>query len=587
VDALAEKRVALVIGNSDYQNVTRLANPANDASAIANLFKAAGFDLVDFRRDLSASNIRRAIREFSRQTSDADIAVVFYAGHGIELNGNNYLIPVDAKLESDIDVEDETVSLDRVLSVIDPAKRLRLVILDACRDNPFLRTMKRSIAARSIGRGLAQVEPATSNTLIAFAAKAGSIAVDGAGSNSPFTTAVLKHIAEPGLDLRIAFGLIRDEVIETTDRKQEPFVYGSLGGATVSLVPAPVKVLPASPSMADERREYEFAEKVATLEAWDWFLGQYSSGFYAKLAGAQRAKLLATETARQRAEQEATRTRQEEEREQEQRRAKAADAERQRIERDKAEREAAARRREEEVQRAKAAESERQSIERDKAEGEAAKRREGEEQLAKSAEKVNEPREADKTTVAALPPSLDVARSQRSNTAPIDSAEIARLLQVQLKRVGCNPGTQSGEWGAGSRRALEDFNKHAGSKLKVEVASLDALEAVRSKASRVCPLVCGRGYRVQGERCIAITCKAGYVLSVDGDCEKRQGKAVVRREEPKEPNRDSVPKPPLTTEKKSSASSGNCIIGPHYENGKWVRHGEGKGRGLWGHGGNC
>src|SRR2546426_9757590 len=202
-NALADRRVALVIGNSAYQNVAKLSNPVRDANAIAGLFTSAGFDLVRVHRDLGIGELRRAIREFSRQTLDADIAVVFYAGHGIEFNGNNYLIPVDARLEQDLDVEDETVSLDRVLAVVDPAKRLRLVILDACRDNPFLRTMKRSMASRAIGRGLAQVEPGTSDTLIAFAARAGSIAVDGEGPNSPFTAALLKHIAEPGLDLRI------------------------------------------------------------------------------------------------------------------------------------------------------------------------------------------------------------------------------------------------------------------------------------------------------------------------------------------------------------------------------------------------
>ena len=123
--------------------------------------------------------MRRALREFGTKTRDADVAVIYYAGHGIELDGTNYLIPVDATLETDTDVYDETFALDRVLVAVEPAKQLRLVILDACRDNPFAKTMKRTVGSRAIGRGLAKVEPSSPNTMIAFAAKAGSTASDG------------------------------------------------------------------------------------------------------------------------------------------------------------------------------------------------------------------------------------------------------------------------------------------------------------------------------------------------------------------------------------------------------------------------
>ena len=171
--AWADKRVALVVGISKYQNVPALGNPSNDASAMGDIFKSAGFETVDLRRDLGVADMRKALREFAAKASDADIAVVYYAGHGIEVDGSNYLVPADAKLLSDFDVEDEAVSLDRVLQAIHPAKRLRLVILDACRDNPFSKTMKRSVANRSIGRGLAKIEPATTDTLIAFCREGG------------------------------------------------------------------------------------------------------------------------------------------------------------------------------------------------------------------------------------------------------------------------------------------------------------------------------------------------------------------------------------------------------------------------------
>jgi uncharacterized caspase-like protein len=162
--ALAEKRVALVMGNSTYQNVARLTNPANDSEAMSATLKGAGFDVVDLKRDLTANEMRRALRGFSDTVRDADVAIVFFAGHGIEIDGVNYVIPVDAVLERDIDAFDEAIPLDRILTVIEPAKQLRLVILDACRDNPFNKTMKRTIGARAIGRGLAKVEPTSPNT---------------------------------------------------------------------------------------------------------------------------------------------------------------------------------------------------------------------------------------------------------------------------------------------------------------------------------------------------------------------------------------------------------------------------------------
>ena len=148
--AAIEKRVALVIGNSSYKHVSKLPNPSRDASAISAMLKKAGFDVVESRDNLGINDMRRAMRDFSDKTRDADIAVVFYAGHGIEVDGTNYLIPVDASLERDIDVEDEALPLDRIVKILEPVKRLRLVILDACRDNPFMKSMKRTVASRSI-----------------------------------------------------------------------------------------------------------------------------------------------------------------------------------------------------------------------------------------------------------------------------------------------------------------------------------------------------------------------------------------------------------------------------------------------------
>jgi len=298
--AKAGKRVALVIGNSDYQHVARLPNPDNDAAAMESTFRAAGFDLVDSRRDLNAADMRRALREFADKSRESDVAVIYFAGHGIEVDGTNYLVPVDATLERDTDVYDEAFSLDRVLLAIEPAKKLRLVILDACRENPFSRLMKRTIGSREITRGLARVEPARPNTLVAYAAKAGSTAADGNGKNSPFTTALVKHIVTPGLDLRKAFGFVRDEVLAETSNRQEPFLFGSLGGEDIPLVPAKPVVAAAdqvtpSYAQADVSRAFDLALQLGTKDGWAAFLAHYSEGFYADLAKAQLAKVAANE----------------------------------------------------------------------------------------------------------------------------------------------------------------------------------------------------------------------------------------------------------------------------------------------------
>jgi uncharacterized caspase-like protein len=156
----AERKVALVIGNSAYGHHPRLANVPSDAAAMAALFKAASFDAVEVRENLGVAELRRVLREFSRHlAAGADVAVLYFAGHGIEVDHVNYLIPVDAKLAADIDVEDETVSLDRVLQLMEPARRLRLVLLDACRDNPFAGSMKRTVATRAMAAASAGSSP--------------------------------------------------------------------------------------------------------------------------------------------------------------------------------------------------------------------------------------------------------------------------------------------------------------------------------------------------------------------------------------------------------------------------------------------
>jgi uncharacterized caspase-like protein len=528
--ALAERRVALVIGVSKYQQVPRLANPARDAEAMSSLFKKAGFDVVDSERDLGISDLRRVIREFSEISRDADISVVYYAGHGIEVDGTNYLVPADAKLLSDFDVEDETVSLERVLKALDPVKRLKLVILDACRDSPFARTMKRSVASRSIGRGLAKIEPAMSDTLIAFAAKAGAVANDGDGQNSPFTAALIKHIAEPGLDLRLAFGRVRDDVLRTTSNHQEPFVYGSLGGQTVALVPQTAK--PADPE-AEARIDYELAAQIGTKEAWDSFLASHNTGLYANLARAQNNKLSAAQQTRTRADdarreaedlaaQKATEFRRqlEEQASRQTAEAKQKLSEQAKKDLDEARRQVAEQAKKELDEARRQVELAQQQADAARRQVEEAKRQAiADAQLQVEQAKRDAKQEAEK--LASLTPSQSVPQSSSPPSPQMDPSDIVRLLQAHLKRVGCNPGTADGNWDDSSKKALELFNKNAHTKFEIKLASLDALDAVRSKPDRVCPLICAKGQRAEGDRCIQISCGSSFFLNSSGSCEKR------------------------------------------------------------------
>ena len=265
--AFAAKRVALVIGNSSYQNVPKLPNPEADANAIADMFRKAGFDRVDLQTNVSDLEFKRALRKFEDVASDADVAVVFFAGHGFQIRGTNYMIPVDARLADERDAPDEAISLDRITETVGTAKQLALVIVDACRDNPFV-AMKRLTATRGFARGLVRIDPADdSNVVVLYAAKDGSTAADGRGPHSPLTTALLDNLTAPGVDIRLAFGRVRDEVLQITDHAQEPFVYGSLGGSILALVPAKAEVsAPVAPVVAPALSEQ------ANLELTFWNL---------------------------------------------------------------------------------------------------------------------------------------------------------------------------------------------------------------------------------------------------------------------------------------------------------------------------
>ncbi len=226
--ASAEKRVALVIGNSAYQHTGTLKNPSNDATDMARTLRELDFEVID-GTDLTKRDMVKRIRTFADKVRGADVGLFYYAGHGLQVNGRNFLAPVDAKLSSDVDLDFEAVELDLVLKQLERSSRLSLVFLDACRDNPLAMQLAQTSRSLGIGRGLAQVEKAV-GMMIAFSTQPGNVALDGDGRNSPYTAALLRHIAAQGRSINDTMIEVRRDVLEQTDGKQVPWENSSLTG---------------------------------------------------------------------------------------------------------------------------------------------------------------------------------------------------------------------------------------------------------------------------------------------------------------------------------------------------------------------
>ncbi|MFK4510063.1 tetratricopeptide repeat protein [Bradyrhizobium daqingense] len=224
------RRVALVIGNGAYKNVHALPNPPRDSKLIAGVLRDVGFQTVISVSDLTRDKFFEALQTFANEAEKADWAVVYYAGHGFEIGGVNYLVPVDAKLAADKDAETQAVALEQVIAAVGAARKMRLVVLDACRDNPFAPTMQRTLALKLVDKGFSNIEPGA-GFMVVYAAKHGETAMDGDGAaNSPFATALAREIKQPRVEIRKLFDIVRDDVWAATKHEQQPFTYGSPPG---------------------------------------------------------------------------------------------------------------------------------------------------------------------------------------------------------------------------------------------------------------------------------------------------------------------------------------------------------------------
>ncbi|MGP0060826.1 MAG: caspase domain-containing protein [Beijerinckiaceae bacterium] len=297
-EALADRRVALVIGNGAYAHSEHLPNPPHDAEDVAAALKRVGFDTI-LGTDLDQAGMQDAAIRFARAARAADVAVFYYSGHAMQFAGVNYLVPVDAQLRDEADLR-RMAKVDDIVADLQQAKTLRILVLDSCRDNPLAEQLKRSIGASravSVQRGLAKID-SPEGMIISYATLAGRTAEDGNGRNSPYTAAFLKHIEEQD-EIGTIFRRVAADVYESTGREQLPelslSVIGEfyLRGRLDIDVPARPPADRAQPLDAETtaRADYALAKQAGTLAAWDAFLAHHPTGFLADLARGERQKL--------------------------------------------------------------------------------------------------------------------------------------------------------------------------------------------------------------------------------------------------------------------------------------------------------
>ena len=299
IPAVAEKRVALIVGNSAYKHVSRLENPANDAKLMAETLRALGFTLVGNgpQLDLDEPALKRAVRGFGDALTGADVALFYYAGHGVQVRGANFLVPVGANPVKEADVDIEMLDTNVVLRQMESAgTKLNLVILDACRNNPF-----GGRGLRSTGSGLAQMQ-APQGTLISFATQPGAVALDGSGRNSPYTQALAAAIRKPGLDIFRTFNEVGLTVATATNGQQQPWVSLSpikgdfyFGGAPAA--PAVAAQVQTPPLVDAAERAWVVTQNTTSIAVLEDFVRQFGATPFGSMAKARLEELKKSQTA--------------------------------------------------------------------------------------------------------------------------------------------------------------------------------------------------------------------------------------------------------------------------------------------------
>lgn len=452
--ARADRKVALVIGNSAYQYTTKLSNPKNDATDVAAALKKHGFQVID-GFDLTKTDFERKVREFSTELRGAETGLFFYAGHGLQVAGHNYLVPVDAKAETVDALDWEMLRLDLVHRTMERATNTNIIFLDACRDNPLARNLARAMGTRSaeIGRGLAAVESGV-GTLISFSTQPGNVALDGTGRNSPFAGALVRQLSKSKDDLSAVLISVRNDVMKETQRKQVPWEHSALTGRFYFSPPEPAAAV--AHLSGEAAQAWAMVKETVNPAVLDAYAKQFDNTFYAALARDKATQLRNAGEAR-----------------------KADEA-----------------RRAGEIRKADEARKAEEIRKADNA------------RKALEAERVAEARKADEARKAAEAAkvaslTIEAARPPLPDPTTGDKTVLARALQKELARVGCQPGEADGNWGSKAKGALAEFARLAkAASLPTDEPSEQALKAVSDQKGRVCPLRCGASEHEVKGKCV-------------------------------------------------------------------------------------
>jgi uncharacterized caspase-like protein len=462
--AHAERRIALVIGNSDYSNTSPLRNPRNDANDVAATLKQVGFE-VHLGLDLTQRGFGMMVEKFARELEGADVGLLFYAGHALQINEKNYLVSTDARLENEFLIASEAIELEPIVRLMESKSQTNLIFLDACRNNPLAENLRRNLAAlkrsASLGRGLARMEPSARDTLIAFAAAPGQEAADGSDRNSPFTASLLRHIPKPGVEVSVMLKEVAADVRRETRNSQRPqqlsdmsktFYFANVQSA--GAVAQTVEKMAPAPDRTLDVAYWSSAQASNDCESIRAYIQRFPDGAFidlAKLAERRLCPMARRVTATP-----------------EPSPPSAVDASAPRLTPGPA------------ISSASPAPTSPEPS-----------------PLARPESNPRPdpalPNIAALPEIAALPP-----------MAPAKDGDLARNAQLELIRLGCAKDDAEDSWSASARQAVRKFNRYAKAKLDLDGPSPEMMAALRSYDKRVCPLECGPGTRARGDVCVAV-----------------------------------------------------------------------------------
>lgn len=520
-DASADRRVALVVGNSGYKHATALRNPNNDAADVAEMLRKLDFEVL-VGTDLDQQGFAKTIEQFARDLEGADIGLFFYAGHGLQMNDKNYLVSINARLENEFLISSETIELDQIVRLMESKAPTNLVFLDACRNNPLTENLRRSLTAlkrsAQLGRGLARMEASGRDTLVAFAAAPGQEAADGgAERNSPFTAALLRHLPTPGLEVSVMLKDVAADVRRDTRNSQRPQQLSDMTKAFYFAKAEQAVRTDASPVLETARRPampvddpavdmafWNAAQSSNDCEAVRAYLQRFPRGVFADLARLSERRLCTAArkvTVVDAADPAASST--------------AAPAL---------------------VSPAPAPTAPTPVAPALMPPVAAAP--------APVTAPAPAPAPSNSFAVASVPDQSRIAQPAAPVPAIVPStAETTRVIQLELYRLGCGPSDASGQWTDATRDGLRKFSRQTRVKLDTNEPSSAIVAALQRESGRVCPLECGRGMEARGEACVAIA-KPDKKQARKAERERtRSASTRVRKRERMDPAAAAAPPP--------------------------------------------